>query len=120
MAFFDMKQAKTIIDEEVDAFLGGKNEEELKEEKLRKEMEDLKTKQKKDKKNFSKDDEAKLKQIKQDLKKYDEAAKKLKDTLAKESAPEEEETENDKLSKLMARDMKSSLNPPELLKKHLD
>ena len=114
--FFDNKLAKQIIDEEIDKVLGGKNEEELKEEKLRKDFEELKIKQKKDKKNFSEEDKKKMQQIKDELKKYDELAKKLKEDL-KEG---EEETESDKLSKLMARDMKSSLNPPELLKKHLE
>ena len=115
-AFFDNKLAKDIINEEIDKVLGGKNEEELKEEKLRKEFEELKAKQKKEKKNFSEEDKAHMQQIKEELKKYDEIAKKLKE----ESKEEEEETETDKLSKLMARDMKSSLNPPELLKKHLE
>ena len=114
--FFDNKLAKQIIDEEINKVLGGKNEEELKEEKLRKDLEELKTKKKKDKKNFSDEDKKKMQQIKDELKKYDEQAKKLKEDL-KEG---EEETESDKLSKLMARDMKSSLNPPELLKKHLE
>ena len=115
-AFFDNKLAKQIIDEEINKVLGGKNEEELKEEKLRKELEELKGKQKKEKKNFSEEDKKKMQQIKEELKKYDEQAKKLKE----EAKEEEEETETDKLSKLMARDMKSSLNPPELLKKHLE
>ena len=114
--FFDNKLAKQIIDEEINKVLGGKNEDELKEEKLRKDLEELKSKQKKDKKNFSEEDKKKMQQIKDELKKYDEQAKKLKEDL-KEG---EEETESDKLSKLMARDMKSSLNPPELLKKHLE
>ena len=114
--FFDNKLAKQIIDEEINKVLGGKNEDELKEEKLRKDLEELKLKQKKDKKNFSEEDKKKMQQIKDELKKYDEQAKKLKEDL-KEG---EEETESDKLSKLMARDMKSSLNPPELLKKHLE
>ena len=47
--FFDNKLAKEIINEEIDKVLGGKNEEELKEEKLRKEFEELKAKQKKEK-----------------------------------------------------------------------
>ena len=51
-AFFDSKLAKKIIDEEINKVLGGKNEDELKEEKLRKELEELKNKQKKEKKNF--------------------------------------------------------------------
>lgn len=115
-AFFDNKLAKKIIDEEINKVLGGKNDDEIKEEKLRKELEELKSKQKKEKKNFSEEDKKKLQQVKDELKKYDEAAKKLKE----ETKEEEEETESDKLSKLMARDMKSSLNPPELLKKHLE
>ena len=115
--FFDNKLAKEIINEEIDKILGGKNEEELKEEKLRKDFEELKAKQKKEKKNFSEEDKKKLQQIKDELKKYDEKIKKLKEESKQE---DEEETETDKLSKLMARDMKSSLNPPELLKKHLE
>ena len=51
-SFFDNKLAKKIIDEEINKVLGGKNEEELKEEKLRKEFEELKAKQKKRKKKF--------------------------------------------------------------------
>ena len=113
--FFDNRLAKEIIIEEIDKVLGGKNEEELKEEKLRKEFEELKAKQKKEKKNFSEEDKKKLQGIKEELKKYDEKAKKIKEEIKEE----EEETETDKLSKLMARDMKSSLNPPELLAKHL-
>ena len=54
--FFDSKLAKQIIDEEINKVLGGKNEEELKEEKLRKDLEELKAKQKKEKKNFSEED----------------------------------------------------------------
>ena len=115
--FFDNKLAKEIINEEINKVLGGKNEEELKEEKLRKDFEELKAKQKKEKKNFSEEDKKKLAQIKDELKKYDEKIKKLKEESKQE---DEEETETDKLSKLMARDMKSSLNPPELLKKHLE
>ena len=51
-SFLDSKLAKKIIDEEINKLLGGKNEEELKEEKLRKEFEALKNKQKKEKKEF--------------------------------------------------------------------
>ena len=48
-------------------------------------------------------------------------AKKIKEETKEDGKEgEEEEAETDKLSKLMARDMKSSLNPPELLKKHLE
>jgi len=76
--FFDSKLAKKIIDEEINKVLGGKNEEELKEEKLRKEFEELKNKQKKEKKKFSEEDKKKLQQLKEEIKKYDEQAKKNK------------------------------------------
>ena len=114
--FFDNKLAKNIIDQEIETFLGGKTDEEKEEEKLRKELEELKNKQKKEKKNFPEEDKEKMKKLKESLKKYDDLAQKLRS----ENKEEEEETESDKLSKLMARDMKSSLNPPELLKKHLE
>ena len=78
-AFFDNKLAKKIIDEEIDKVLGGKNEDEKKEEQLRKEFEELKNKQKKEKKNFSEEDKIKLQKVKDELKKYDEAAKKIKE-----------------------------------------
>ena len=66
--FFDNRLAKEIIIEEIDKVLGGKNEEELKEEKLRKEFEELKAKQKKEKKNFSEEDKKKLQESKKNLK----------------------------------------------------
>ena len=75
-AFFDNKLAKKVVDEEINKVLGGKNEEELKEEKLRKQFEELKNKQKKEKKNFSEENKKKLQSLKEELKKYDEAAKK--------------------------------------------
>ena len=123
--FFDKKVAKKILDEEIDKILGGKNEEELKEEKLRKRFEELKNKQKKDKKSFTEEDKKEMQKIKEELKKYDLNTKKLKDEQKKEKEEkkveeEPEENETDKLSKLMARDMKSALNTPELLKKHLE
>ena len=114
--FFDSKLAKKIVDEEIDQILGGKNEDEKNEENLRKQLDELKTKQKKEKKNFSEEDKQKMQKLKESLKKYDELIQKLRS----ENKEEEQESESDKLSKLMARDMKSSLNPPELLKKHLE
>ncbi len=111
--FVDPKLTKKIVDEEIDKILGGKNQEEIEEEKLRKEFDTLKKKQK-DKKTFTEEDKKRLEEIKNNLKKYDEKEKSLK------TENEEEKSEKDKLSTLMARDMKSSLNPPELLKKHLE
>ena len=111
--FVDPKLTKRIVDEEIDKILGGKNQEEIEEEKLRKEFDTLKKKQK-DKKTFTEEDKKRLEEIKNNLKKYDEKEKSLK------TENEEEKSEKDKLSTLMARDMKSSLNPPELLKKHLE
>ena len=111
--FVDPKLTKKIVDEEIDKILGGKNQEEIEEEKLRKEFDTLKKKQK-DKKTFTEEDKKRVEEIKNNLKKYDEKEKSLK------TENEEEKSEKDKLSTLMARDMKSSLNPPELLKKHLE
>ena len=111
--FVDPKLTKKIVDDEIDKILGGKNQDELEEEKLRKEFDALKKKQK-DKKTFTEEDKKRLEEIKNNLKKYDEKEKSLK------TENEEEKSEKDKLSTLMARDMKSSLNPPELLKKHLE
>ena len=111
--FVDPKLTKKIVDEEIDKILGGKNQDEIEEEKLRKEFDTLKKKQK-DKKTFTEEDKKRLEEIKTNLKKYDEKEKSLK------TENEEEKSEKDKLSTLMARDMKSSLNPPELLKKHLE
>ena len=117
-SFVDPKLTKKVIDEEIEKILGPKNENELKEEQMRKEFEDLKKKSK-DKKNFTEEDKKKMEELKQELKKFDEELKKVRET-NQESNPEEEKSEKDKLSTLMARDMKSSLNPPELLKKHLE
>ena len=111
--FVDPKLTKKIVDDEIDKILGGKNQDELEEEKLRKEFDALKKKQK-DKKTFNEEDKKRLEEIKTQLKKYDDKEKSLK------TENEEEKSEKDKLSTLMARDMKSSLNPPELLKKHLE
>ena len=66
--FFDNRLAKEIIIEEIDKILGGKNEEELKEEKLRKEFEELKNKQKKEKKIFLKKIKRKCKVLKMNSK----------------------------------------------------
>ena len=122
--FVDPKLTKKIVDDEIEKILGGKNSEELEEEKIRKEFDTLKKKQK-DKKNFTEDDKKKFDELKSQLKKYDEKEKTLKSEQNQENQnknenQEEEKSEKDKLSTLMARDMKSSLNPPELLKKHLE
>ena len=117
-SFVDPKLCKKVIDEEIDKLLGGKNENELKEEKMRKEFEDLKKKSK-DKKSFSEEDKKRLSELKEELKKFDEALQKKKEELSSQN-PEEEKSEKDKLSSLMARDMRSALNTTELIKKHLE
>ena len=117
-SFVDPKLCKKVIDEEIDKLLGGKNENELKEEKMRKEFEDLKKKSK-DKKSFSEEDKKRLSELKEELKKFDEALQKKKEELSSQN-PEEEKSEKDKLSTLMARDMRSALNTTELIKKHLE
>ena len=117
-SFVDPKLCKKVIDEEIDKLLGGKNENELKEEKMRKEFEDLKKKSK-DKKSFSEEDKKRLSELKEELKKFDEALQKKKEELSSQN-PEEEKSEKDKLSTLMARDMRSALNTSELIKKHLE
>jgi glutaminyl-tRNA synthetase len=117
-SFVDPKLCKKVIDEEIDKLLGGKNENELKEEKMRKEFEDLKKKSK-DKKSFTEEDKKRLSELKEELKKFDEALQKKKEELSSQN-PEEEKSEKDKLSTLMARDMRSALNTTELIKKHLE
>ena len=117
-SFVDPKLCKKVIDEEIDKLLGGKNENELKEEKMRKEFEELKKKSK-DKKSFSEEDKKRLSELKEELKKFDEALQKKKEELSSQN-PEEEKSEKDKLSTLMARDMRSALNTSELIKKHLE
>lgn len=123
-AFVDAKLAKKIIDEEIAKLLGGKNEAELEEEKLRGELEALKKKQKEMKKTFPEEDKKKMDEVKAKLKKItDEQKAKIdaeKKKLESNKPKEEEANEKDRLSSLMARDMKSSLNPPHLLKKHLE
>ena len=123
----DAKLSLKIINEEISKLLGGKNEIEKEEEKLRGELEVLKKKQKEMKKTFPEEDKKKMDEIKGKLKKISDEVKAKIDAAKKtekkeESKPEDEDKvdEKDKLSSLMARDMKSALNPPHLLKKHLD
>ncbi len=111
-AYLDGKLAKKILEEEFDKFLGGKNHSELEEDRLRAELEDLKKKSK-DKSKFTEKDSALMEEIKAKLKVIDEAHKKNKES-------DTHKPEKDKLASLMARDMKSSMNPPEVLKKHLE
>lgn len=111
-AYLDSKLAKKILEEEFDKFLGGKNKEEIEEDNLRNEQEELKKKSK-DKKAFSEVDAKRLEEVKTKLKIIDEAHKKNKEV-------EEEKPEKDKLASLMARDMKSAMNPPHVLQKHIE
>lgn len=111
-AYLDSKLAKKILEEEFDKFLGGKNKEEIEEDNLRNEQEELKKKSK-DKKAFSEVDAKRLEEVKTKLKIIDESHKKNKEV-------EEEKPEKDKLASLMARDMKSAMNPPHVLQKHIE
>ena len=110
-AFIDSKLAKKIIDEQIVELLGPKNEKEKLEDELKAELDKLKKKQKEMKKNFPESDKKRMEEVKAQLKKFSDELKLLRET-------EEEKPEKDKLKSLMARDMKSSLNPPELLKSH--
>ncbi len=111
-AYLDSKLAKKILEDEFDKFLGGKNAEEVEEDNLRNEQEELKKKSK-DKKTFTETDAKRLEEVKTKLKLIDEAHKKNKEV-------EEEKPEKDKLASLIARDIKSAMNPEEILKKHLE
>ncbi len=112
-AYLDGKLAKKIVEDEFVKFLGPKNSAEIEEDNLKTELEELKKKSK-DKKNFTESDSKKLEEVKARLKVFEEEFKKLKES------EEEEKPEMNKLFSLIARDMKSSLNPPEILKKHLE
>jgi glutaminyl-tRNA synthetase len=103
------------LDEKFDKYLGGKNKEELQEDRDRAEVEALKKKSK-DKKKFTEEDNKRYEELKLKLKKIDEDFKKAQ----KDGTEEVEKSEKDKLSSLIARDMKSAMNPPEILKKHLE
>lgn len=123
----DAKLSIKIINEEISKILGGKNEIEKEEEKLRGELEVLKKKQKEMKKTFPEEDKKKMDEIKGKLKKISDevkakidAAKKAEKKVEAKAEDEDKIDEKDKLSSLMARDMKSALNPPHLLKKHLE
>ncbi len=113
-AYLDGKLAKHILEEEFAKFIGPKSESEELEDKLKAEFDNLKKKSK-DKKTFSDSDSKRLEEVKAALKVYEEEFKKLK-----EGMEEEEKPEMNKLMSLLARDMKSSLNPPEVLRKHLE
>lgn len=137
-SYVDAKLAREILNKYADEFLGGKSETELIEESSRKAYEALKEKKKKadtskkDKKKggkdtkepkdketaeFTADDEIKIEELKQILKKFDDDyEKKVKET--KINVEDENENETDKLSKIMGRDMASSQNSDKLLSKH--
>ncbi len=112
-AYCDPKAAKTILEECFNKFLGGKNANELKEEKMRQEFDELKKKSK-DKKNFNEEDVKRMEELRLALKLIDDNFQKIKD-----ENNEEEKAEKDKLSHLIGRDLKSAMNPPHVLEKHL-
>lgn len=111
--FAEPKTTKKIVDEEIIKKLGDKNEDEIKEDKIRAEFDALKKKQKEMKKNFPEEDKKRMEELKNEIKKYDDQFKSIKQN-------EEEKPEKDKLSSLIGRDMKSALNTPQLLKEHLE
>jgi len=78
---------------------------------MRQEFDDLKKKSK-DKKNFAEADNKRMEELRLSLKQIDDDFQKLKEC-------EEEKAEKDKLSTLIGRDLKSAMNPPNILEKHL-
>lgn len=112
--YLDGKLARKILEESIDKLLGGKNKDELEEDSLRAEAETLKKKSK-DKKTFTESEAKRYEEVKAIIKKFDDAHKK-----SKEGEVEEEKQEKDKLSSLLARDMKSAMNSSEILAKHLE
>jgi glutaminyl-tRNA synthetase len=111
--YLDGKLARKLLEESIDKFLGGKTNDELAEDKLRAEFDELKKKSKDKKAKLSEDENKRLEELKKLIKNID-------DNLYKNREKEEEKDETDKLSKLMARDMKSALNSEANLKKHLE
>ena len=113
--YLDGKLAKKLLDEKIDKSLGGKNEAEIQEDKDKAEIETLKKKSN-DKKTFSEEDNKRLEELKTKIKKIEDDFKKAQ----KDGTEEVEKSEKDKLSSLIGRDMKSAMNTPDLLKKHLE
>jgi glutaminyl-tRNA synthetase len=123
--YLDGKLAKTVLDQEVDVLLRGKNEKELQEIKDREEHETLKKKKKAEKDKFK--DAELFAKLGEKLKDYDkealdrkEISKKIRLSKLDINEQEEKIDEKDKLKSLMARDLKSSMNSEANLKKHLD
>jgi len=78
---------------------------------MRQEFDELKKKSK-DKKTFSELDAKRMEELRLALKHID-------DDFQKSKEGEEEKAEKDKLSSLIGRDLKSAMNPPHVLEKHL-
>ena len=70
-------------------------------------------KKSKDKKTFSESDAKRMEELRLSIKQSDDEFAKLKENEV------EEQPEKDKLKSLIGRDMKSAMNPPHLLEKHL-
>lgn len=139
-AYLDTKLTKEILVKSFESLLGPKTTEELKEDEERKEYEKLKdtkkairdaekkkNKGKKDTKEavpentptWSDKEEARLEELKNIIKKYDEQFEK-KVAEANLNINDDNLDEKDKLTKIMGRDMSSALNSEKLLKKHLE
>ena len=81
---------------------------------MRSEMENLKKKSKDKKNKLTEEETKRFEDLKLKIKQIDDNFHKSREN------NEEKEMENNKLAKLMARDMKSALNSEEILKKHLE
>lgn len=115
--YLDGKLAKKILDESFDKFIGGKTKEEVEEDNMKVEIETLKKKSKDKKEKITESELKKLEELKTKVRIIEDEFKKLK--LKDEVVEEEEKHEKDKLSSLIARDMKSSMNSDKVLEKHL-
>ena len=131
-AYLDSKITKELLIKTIEKILGPKTKEEIEEDNLRAEHDKLKDKKKairdSEKKNkkakeakevekWNEEEEKRLEELKAVIKKYDEEfERKLSDA----NLTEVVESEKDKLSKLIARDMSSALNSDSIIKKHLE
>jgi glutaminyl-tRNA synthetase len=113
--YLDGKLARKLLEESIDKFLGGKTDQEREEDRMRAELEELKKKSKDKKTKLNEEETKRFEELKVTIKQLDDNLFKQRET-----APKEEEKEEDKLSKLLARDVKSALNNEANLKKHLE
>ena len=128
-AYLDKRLALDMIVKSIEKLLGPKTEEELKEDNHRLEFKNLSEKKKKVKDSekkkkenqvsevFSSQEEARLEELKNLIKSYDDNFKnKIKNSGVDEDANKDESI---KLDKIVGRDMVSALNTKETMEKHL-